>query len=807
MGPACGLGHPNVPRFLTTFVGRQREVADIKGMFAGSRLVTLTGVGGVGKTRLALQVAGRLDHAFPDGVRFVGLAKLTDPGVLVHVLAAALGLRDEIGQWDPSALADRLSDRQLLIVLDNCEHLIDACALLVGAILRGAAGVRVLATSREPLSIPGEQLVQVPPLALPDAETPPPLECLTRCDSVRLFAERAAQVLSGFTVGKDNRATVTDICRQLDGIPLAIELAAAQLRSLSLEQLRDGLRDRFRLLRAEGQDLPDRQRTLQALIAWSYQLCSAKERTVWIRSSVFRGGFDLEAAEAVCSDDGLSADEKCDQVGGLTADEVFEQVGGLIDKSVLLCQEHNGRTRYRMLETLSEYGAARLGESGEAGAVMRRHRDWYRQLAGRVAGEIFGPDQLEWFTRLRVDHANLRVALECDSTDPGQAEAVQRVAADLRSYWLVTGFLGEGRRVLDRALALDTRPTRARAAALWVDAWLALMQGDLDAARPLLKESGDLAEKVGDEVAGAWATQLSGYAAMGAGELTQAESMYRAALPHHRATDDELGIVCALDRMAVLAALNEDFATGIVFCEEALALCEARGERFNRAVMLWVLSLLHWRRGDTADARAAATESIRLASPFDDPIALARAMEVLAWIIAAEGPPERAATLFGALDGLWRSFGGAPFPYLRCYHDECVAKTREVLGAVAYGAAFQRGGLIPRARLLAYALGESAPDAPMTSDTLVTTDGRRGTYLTHRERQIAELIAQGLSNKQIAARLLIAQRTAESHVEHVLGKLGFTSRAQIAAWVVQDRPTSSSAAEPEPPGGSRTWAS
>ncbi|GAB3961280.1 LuxR family transcriptional regulator [Actinoallomurus acanthiterrae] len=749
-------------------------MAEIKGLLADNRLVTLVGVGGVGKTRLALQVAGRLDRAFPDGVWFVRLAKLTDPGLLVHVVTATLGLRDEVGQWDPPTLADRLSDRQLLIVLDNCEHLIKECARLVGVVLRGARGIRVLTTSREPLLLPGEQLVQVPPLGLPDADTLAPLESLKRCDSVRLFAERAAQVLPGFTVGEDNRSTVTDICRQLEGIPLAIELAVAQLRSLSLEQLRAGLGDRYRLLRAEWQDLPDRQRTLRALIDWSFQLCSAKEQTVWLRSSVFRGGFDLEAAEAVCPDDDL------------TADEVLEQVGLLIDKSVLLCEGCSGRNRYRMLETLREYGAARLGESGEAGAVMRRHRDWYRRLARHVSDEIFGPDQLEWFTRLRADHANLRVALECDSTDPGEAEAVQRVAADLRSYWLVTGFLGEGRRVLDRALAMDTRPTGARAAALWVDAWLALMQGDLDAARPLLKESGDLAEKVRDEVAGAWAAQLSGYAAMGAGELEQAESMYREAFPHHRATGDELGMVCALDRMAVLAALNDDFATGLSFCEEALALCEARGERFNRAVMLWVLSLLHWKRGDGAAARAAAMDSIRLALPFNDPIAIARAVEVLAWITAMEGHHEQAATLFGALDGLWRSFGGAPFPYLRRYHEECVAKTRDGFGRAAYRAAFQRGGCMSSADLLACALGGSAPGAPMASDGPVTPDSRSATALTHRERQVAELVAQGLSNKQIAARLLIAQRTAESHVEHVLDKLGFTCRAQIAAWFVRE---------------------
>ncbi|WP_344592007.1 ATP-binding protein [Actinomadura vinacea] len=740
----------------------------VKDLLAANRLVTLTGVGGVGKTRLALKVAEDLRRGFADGVWLVNLTGLQEPGLVVQAITRALGLRDEVGRWDPLTLVDHLEGQQLLIVLDNCEHLLDACAQVVGTLLRGTYDVRILATSRQPLSVTGEHIVQVPPLSLPDRDGPPPPDQVARYDSVRLFTERAAQVQPGFAVDRDNCATVSDVCWQLEGIPLAIELAAVRLRVLSLGQLREGLRDRYRLLTAGWHDMPPRQRTLRALIDWSFQLCSASERTMWARVSVFRGGFDLDAAAAVCSG------------RGVPVEDVLDLVSSLIDKSVLLREEHRGWTRYRMLETLREYGAAVLAESGETDAVLRRHRDYYQQLAQQVSEAIFGPDQLTWFTRLRLDHANLRVAMESCLADPAQADTVLRVAAGLRSYWLVTGYLSEGRRWLDQALAVDTRPTRTRAMALWVDAWLALMQGDLDTARPLLKESEELARQLRDKVAGAWAAQLTGYAAMGAGELAEADSRYREALPLHRAAGDDLGILCTLDRMAVLAALTGNTAAGVPYCEEALALCEARGERFNRAVMLWVLSLLYWRQGDTPGARAAATDSIRLALPFDDPIALARAVEVLAWI-AADEHPEQAATLLGALDRLWRSFGGALFLYLRRYHEACEARVHEALGPAGYRTAYERGVQLPDDRLLALVLGEEAPPAPAATE-------ESAAVLTPREWQIAELITQGLSNKQIAARLVIAPRTAEGHVEHILTKLGFTSRAQIAAWAVGQQP-------------------
>ncbi|MEV0402589.1 LuxR C-terminal-related transcriptional regulator [Actinoallomurus sp. NPDC050550] len=761
-----GRGHrSNLPQHLTTFIGRRDELAHVKGQLAAHRLLTLTGVGGVGKTRLALQVAEDLSRRFPDGVRMVALDRIQNPDLLLHTVTAALGLRDEAGEWDLPALVARLEDERLLLVLDNCEHLLDACASFVTAVLRRTQEVRILATSREALGVAGERTVPLPPLSLPDRDGPPVSpKSLAKYDSVRLLVDRAALVSAGFTVDESNGALLSEICRQLEGIPLSIELAAVRLRAMSPQELLHRL-DRFRL-QAGWPGVPPRQRTLYSLVDWSFQLCTPPEQRVWARCSMFRDGFELEAAEAVCSD------------GDLDPDTVLEALSGLIDKSVLSREESRGRSRYRMLETLREFGLGRLAESGDTDEVQRRHWDWYRRLAQQVAEGSFGADQLTLFSRLRQDHANLRIALEHGLTDPDRVETAQRMAAGLSYYWQVTGLHGEGRRWLDQALSLDTRPTRTRVRALWADAWLALLQGELSTARLLLKESGALAERLHDESGSAWVAQLTAYADMNDGRLAECGSLYRQALSVHRALDDEPAVVLTLIRMAILAVLTMDIEAGIDHCREGLQWCERNGVRTLTSNLLWVLGILRWRSGDTTGAVAAERESIRLALPFDDPMALARALEVLAWVAATDGQTERAATLLGALDGLWRSFGGEPFLYLRGFHDECETQVRSALGPAAYRSSFARGTAMSYADLLADAL-EETPHVP-------EPQARRLSPLTHRETQIAELISQGMSNKEIAANLMIAQRTVEGHVEHILTKLGFTSRVQIAAWTVAE---------------------
>ena len=356
LAPARPVG--NLPAELTSFVGRRREVARARSLLGGSRLVTITGVGGVGKTRLALRTAAEARRAFRDGVWLVDLASLTDPGLVAQAVGSALGLRYQSTRWPLSILSDYLAGRQILLVLDNCEHLLDACAVLVDVLLRAAADLRILATSRQPLGIDGEQIMQVPTLSVPDPECLPPVEAMGQYEAVTLFAERAASVRHDFALTEDNCGPVVLVCRRLGGIPLAVELAARRLRALSVEQLLDRLADRYRLLTADNRAALPRQQTLRALIDWSFNLCSPPEQALWVRVSVFAGEFDVDMAEGVCGGEDLP---HADMLDLLTA---------LVDKSIFTAAEAGGRMRYRMLDTIRQYGRDRLAAAGQE-AVMR----------------------------------------------------------------------------------------------------------------------------------------------------------------------------------------------------------------------------------------------------------------------------------------------------------------------------------------------------------------------------------------------------------------------------------------------------
>ena len=390
----------NLPAEVTSFVGRRHEVAGVRRMLATNRLVTLTGAGGVGKTRLAQRVGGEARRAFPDGVWFVELAELRDPGLVAVTVGEALGIREEAVGGDSAGLTAFLADRQALLILDNCEHLIDACADLAGALLPACPGLRILATSRQALRLAGEATLAVQPLSVPDPDLPATPAELSRNESVNLLVERAGAVLPGLELTDENCATIARLCQALEGVPLAIELAVARLRVLTMEQILDRLTDRYRLLTSGARNAPARQQTLRALVDWSWDLCSADERTLWARASVFAGGFELDAAEQICGDESLPADT------------VLDLIESLVDKSVLTRSADGPRARYRMLEVVREYGAARLAEAGEQPAVAARHRDWFAALASYGDRHWVSPDQAVLMRRLRHEQANLRVALE-----------------------------------------------------------------------------------------------------------------------------------------------------------------------------------------------------------------------------------------------------------------------------------------------------------------------------------------------------------------------------------------------------------
>ncbi|MEV6983055.1 LuxR C-terminal-related transcriptional regulator [Sphaerisporangium sp. NPDC051017] len=764
-----------LPAEVTSFVGRRRELAETRSLLSKSRLVTLTGVGGVGKTRLACRIAAEVGRAFPDGVWFADLSCLGDPELLPLAVEDVLGLHEEGGRPCLDRLTEHLSGKKALLILDNCEHLAHDCAVLIEELLACAPELRVIATSRRPLHVGGERTLAVLPLPLPEeGGRPMSVDSLAQVDSVRLFVDRAEAVLPEFAVTDANRDAVEQICRRLDGIPLAIELAAVRLRALSVRQLLDRLDDRFRLLVSGSRAVPPRHQTLRALVEWSYDLCTEPEQLMWARVSVFCGGLDLEAAEAVCSGDGIARED------------VVDLVSGLVENSVLLREEAPSGVRYRLLETIRQYGRDRLAEAGAEDALRRRHSAYYRELAGRALAHLFTADQVEWLAWLRLDHANLRGALAYCFEQGGHEEAREglEMAADLVFHWKTSRQVREGRHWLDRGLLAVAEQDELRARALWANAWLALMQGGDAVAVPMLEESRRIGERLGLDRVLAYATLFSGMASLYQGHTGPAIKMFQEALASHRAVHDEVGEVVALTRLCLAYSLEGDSARAVSCGQEALEICEARGELWHKAYALTALGIEVWRQGDGARASAMVKQGLRVNGSLDDWIGVGICLEVLAWLASGEGDHERAARLFGALDGIWQGVGHqlSVFGYLMRYHDESMTRTRDALGEPAYRASAAQGARLSLDEALAYAMEEPAPGLES-----VGAPEPAPSPLTRRETEISQLVAEGLSNKEIAARLVIAQRTAEGHIEHILGKLGFHSRAQIAVWVAEQR--------------------
>ena len=767
----------NLPAELTSFVGRRAELAEVKRLLAGSRLVTLTGIGGVGKTRLALRAAAGLRRAFRDGVWLVQLDQLSDPELVAQAVAGALGLQDRAGYAPAATLADYLAGRQLLLVLDNCEHLVDAVAKLADPLLRAAAGLRVLATSRESLNIAGETVLTVPPLRVPEAEERLTAAELTRFAAVGLFAERAAQVMPGFALTEANMAAVAAICRRLEGLPLAIELAAARLPVLSPEQIDARLSDRLGLLTRGSRTQPARQQTLRASVEWSYELCSQAERLLWARVSVFVGGFELDAAEGICADHRLAAEE------------VLELLAALADKSILVAAHGEGVARYRLPEPMREFGQECLKSSGEYTVLRRRHRDWHEHLARHVDIDWLSPQIADLTARLFREHANVRAAQDFCQTEPGEAEAGLRIAMHVWFFhcW-IAGHVSEGRYRLDQVLAQAREPTVWRAQGLLLASFLAAVGGDPGAVQPLLEQGTGLAGQLNDPATSAFASWVAGHLCLFAGDLPQAIAHCEDGLAILPAAVQGRQRAHLLICLANAAGLAGDEERAVACHRELAALTQAGSEYIRRAYSgytLWALGAAAWRRGDLDRATELQQQSLRLRRR--DRMGGTYCVEALAWIAASRHQYERAAVLLGAVTGVLRSMGTTldGNQYVAGYHRDCERQARRALGEATFQAAYRRGLELPAEDVLTYALRQSPetptakPSAPAPSDEAA---------LTRRELQVARLIAGGRSNKEIAAELVISQRTAENHVEHILTKLGVSSRAKVAAWIAASQP-------------------
>ncbi|QHE73328.1 protein kinase domain-containing protein [Rhodococcus sp. WAY2] len=755
-----------LPLELTSFVGRRHELTEAKNLLTGSRLVTLTGIGGVGKTRLAMRAAASVQREYADGVRLVELGELRDEWSLVDAIAGAVGLWDHSARPLREVLIEFLSPREVLLVLDNCEHVVDAVAELAAHLLRVCPRLRILATSREPLSVGGEAVLRVPPLGVPDPERTPSLRGLPKYDAVTLFAERGAAAVPGFVLTETNAGTVAGICHRVDGLPLPIELAAARLRAMSPEQILARLTDRYALLSRGSRGAPSRQQTLRLCIDWSFELCTAGEQLVWGRLAVFAGTFEHDAAEQVCG-------------AGLDPDELLDTVTSLVEKSILIREESGSVVRFRMLETLREYGYEKLEQTGEDLILRRRHREWYEALVLDAEAEWISARQLHWIARLKREQPNLREALEFSIEDDPAAGL--RTAAALRWFWSSQGLHNEGRRWLDQLLARQSGPpTLDWVKALYYNSIMVNIQGDLAAGTALVEEARALVAHTSDPVMRAYVDCADGMLGLLSGDFARACSHLETALAAFSERRDTMLEVAALYPLGLAYQLSGLTDRAIEYHERVIAITEMHGEKVYQSHSLWALGIAVWRQGDTDRAVRLLEQTLELTRHVHGPRFAAACLEALAWIACERHDAARAAVLMGAADGLATSVGSAAVIHstLLAYQKECVQSARQKLGDRAFATAYRKGEQLSFDAAIAYALHEHPPatSAP---------DSEGSTRLTKRERQVVDLIAEGLTNQAIADRLVISPRTAQGHVEHILAKLGFTSRTQVAAWVAE----------------------
>ncbi|MCA2229989.1 ATP-binding protein [Nonomuraea aurantiaca] len=769
--------HPkaNLPASSGEIIGRKSEIATVRQLLSTTRLLTLTGAGGVGKTRLATYVAAHVQRAFPDGVWLVELASVQDEHLLGVAVAEALGMLDEVPQPSTQCMIEYLRNKHMLLVLDNCEHLVEACAALADTLLTVAPQVQVLATSRESLGVPGETLFIVPPLSFPAAHDRVAESDLLRYDALTLLVERAKNIAPEFDIAS-RYVAAAQLCRLLDGIPLAIELAAVWLRVLSLDQIINRLGDRLHFLTQGYRTALPRHQTLRAAVEWSFDLCSSQEQILWERLSVFFGGFDLSAAEEVCSTEPLARKD------------ILPLLAELTEKSIVISETRGARSRYWILETLRQYGNERLVKSEPKSAIRRRHAEHYQSLAEQNRDCWFGPDQVNCLATIAPEMSNMRAALDYSLGEEPRIEEAIRMFTSLYGYWIFFGGPAEARHWFDRLLKYEQMSSRSRFDVLAVGALFALMLGRLDIAQPLIEECQSLAGYSGYDEAKAMGRFLSGRLALLKGDYQDAVSLLEPAQEWYEHNLGEIPRTRVL-RDAFLPAFY--LALASIFAEDPgarhwTARCREIAERAGApgeiSMGMWAAGVERWRAGDLEQAASMFLSSLRLERSTGYRYSSAWTVESLAWIAAAQGRNVHAARLIGAA-GVMRRLLEVSLEGFRAYddaHRACEASLRARLSEEEYQKAVDKGASLDFDEAIGYALQEPAEPQPGSAPAAAPPQS----VLTSRELEVAQLIAEGVRNKEIAARLVISQRTAEGHVEHILEKLGFTSRTQIAAWYV-----------------------
>jgi predicted ATPase/class 3 adenylate cyclase/DNA-binding CsgD family transcriptional regulator len=762
----------NLPLQPTPLIGREKEVSEVCERLSRPevRLLTLMGAGGTGKTRLGLQAAAELTAEFEDGVFFVSLAAIRDPELVVPATAGTLGVKEAGGQPLLESLEYYLDAKHILLMADNFEQVLEA-APMVSEMLSSAPNLKVLATSRIPLRLYGEHEYSVPPLALPDPEQPPPVERLTHYEAVRLFVERAQAAKADFSVTNDNAPAVTEICYRLDGLPLAIELAAARIKVLSPQKMLGRLTNPLKLLTGGARDLPERQRTLRSTIEWSYGLLEEGEKMLFARLSVFAGGCTLEAIEAICNAEG---DVPMD---------VLDAVESLVDKSLLRQEEGVGaEPRFYMLETIHEYAREKLEESEEAEELRRLHAQYFLSLAEEAKPKINEAERDLWQSRLETEHGNLRAALRW-AMDSEDSSTALRLADAIFWFWFHRGYWKEGRGWLEEALGLPaaSRPTAERAEALTGVGILAWLQGDHDVARSRLEESVALCRNIQYRYGLVQSLHFLSMEMLGQGDTTAARSMAEESVEIARTGDSGFDLAIVLANLGLAAHTQNDYAVARSVLRECIETCREIGDNWLLSLPYRHLGYMELRDGNYEQATALFKEGLSALGDVKEKWFVARAVETLAISSAMQGDYVRAARLFGAGETLREAVGASVQEFYRPDYDRGVVAAREGIDGATWEEARAQGRAMTLEEAIEYALSreESTPPAASAFEE-PPVGSTQPAALTRREREVAELVGQGLTSRQIASELHISEHTVDKHVANILRKLNLHSREHVA---------------------------